>query len=194
MKKVLVLITMLMLLSATCFAETYIEKADGEYAAIGVKHNHNLLVDMNKNPSKYIGLGGAGTGISVWMDKTSINVHMYSPPIYIIELKKIFYSVQPNMEKVGIMNVGAGSELERFKYDFNQKKMYREIKYNNGKAAWEEISPKEYEGTSGGRSVIATGEIAFYLAYNMSFYERPMSTGLQYYLEHGHWATFENLK
>ena len=68
--------------------------------------------------------------------------------------------------------------------------MYFEHRYYDGKIEWDLIDPKK-SGTSGARSMISAGEIIFYLAYNMSFYEKPESYYLQEFFKRGEWITFD---
>ena len=153
----------------------------------------NILEDMKKNPSNYIFFGGVGTGVSVYIDRRSLDVQQYSPPNYIISFKKIFYSVQPDLEKkLGNYKITTSYAIDRYKYNFNERKMYVEYLYRNGKldTHWEYIEPTK-SGTSGQRSIVSGGEIIFYLAYNMSFYNEPISELLKEYLKTGQWKTFD---
>ncbi len=132
----------------------------------------NLYDDL-KNDPKYIYIGGAGTGISTFMDKTSINVHKYAPPIYIIAFKAIDYSsgfaAQGVPESVKPRNY-------RYYYDYSTRRMYEEY-YNieNQAYYWRYIDAQSefYNQHSAANLILTGGEIAFYLAYNMSFYDEP---------------------
>ena len=185
MKKFIALAVMLcaVMISSSVTAER-LQESTREYATLGVKRDHNLFVDMYDNPTRYIAFGGVGTGVSVFIDRDSIDVQKYEPPIYIIAFRKIYFSVQPS-------GAAAGSRIERYMYNYDERKMYQEFLYRDGNYAphWELIDPKR-DGTSGARSLIAAGEILFCLAYNMSFYDKPESYFLQEYFKRGTWITF----
>ena len=159
-----------------------------------LKHNYDptLLADMYRNPKNYIALGGAGTGLSLYMDKNSINVHEYNPPYYIIAFKKVSFYVHPSAENNGQWVEDAESSIERYYYDFDNKKMYWEHKYLYPveKTEWEYIDPQKSDSTSGSRAMFAAGEIAFFLAYNMNFYGNPKSYFMQEYSKRGDWVNF----
>ena len=157
MKKFFTLVVLLctvIIFSTTAQAKTYVESTK-EYASIGVKRDHNLFVDIQKNPSKYIALGGAGTGLSLYMDRESIDVQQYEPPIYLISFRKIYYSVKTDE------TVAVGSEIERYKYNYEERKMYFEHRYYDGKIEWDLIDTKK-SGTSGLRSMISAGVPTFF--------------------------------
>lgn len=127
-----------------------------------------ILADMYANPGKYIKYGGASIGLSFLLDKTSVNVHKYNPPEYIIAVKVITH-----------FNNGQGGEaiedetLYRYLYNYKNKKMYIERKNDNGLTEWKMIDPtasKSYHDDNW----VSLGETMFYLAYNMSFYDKPI--------------------
>ncbi|MBE5060755.1 hypothetical protein INF25_08160 [Megamonas funiformis] len=45
----------------------------------------------------------------------------------------------------------------------------------DGILSWEYIDPQEVNLNSTLNSVVTGGELAFYLAYNMSFYDKPVT-------------------
>lgn len=165
-------------------------------SAFAIKHHYDpaLLEDMYRNPENYILLGGGGTGLSFYLDKNSINVHEYNPPYYIIAFKKVSFYVYPSLNGTGEWLKGAEADIERYYYDFYNKKMYLERKYLSPveKTEWEYIDLKAFNETSGSRSMFTGGEIAFYLAYNMNFYDPPYSHYMQEYLKRGYWINFRN--
>jgi len=162
-------------------------------SVFALKHNYDpaLLADMQKNPKNYIALGGAGTGLSLYMERNSINVHKYDPPYYIIAFKQVSYNVYPTGKGWA---KGAESEIVRYSYDIKNKKMYRENIYylQNKREKWEYINPQQLS-TSGGKSIFTGGEIAFYLAYNICFYNEPKSSYLQEFFKSGSWVDFGQL-
>ena len=141
----------IMLFSTTCFA--------------------SIADDLENNPN-YIYYGGAGTGISFFMDKTSIKVNKYEPPIYIIAFINMTYSA-------GFPNGGRPESVipktEWYKYNFDSRKMYFGKQHVDGTFSWEFINPQEANTNSAINSMVTGGELAFYLAYNMSFYDKPVT-------------------
>lgn len=140
------------------------------------------LEDMNQNPQNYILCGGIGTGVSVYIYKNSIDVQKYTPPEYVIVLKKIYYNVN--------RGVSTSSKIEKYRYDLNKREIYIEMYGRDGRIEWELLNPLQF-GSGGGRSILATGEIAFYLAYKMSFFDKPITDFAKRYIETGA-GTFDN--
>lgn len=180
MKKFLGLLVILMMIASNCFAR-------GMYG----ERSKELLNDMYREPSKYIDFGCVGMGMFFYLDKTSIQVDQYNPPNYIIAFREIPFSINGGNHAYDNHN-----EFTRYKYDYKSRKMYREV-YRNGdknQPYWREVdsNPKGWKGEGDSRHVwLAEGEVAFYLAYDMNFYEKPMSKLLQEYLQTGKWKTFE---
>ena len=142
------------------------------------KNDPALLADMYANPKDYIGLGGAGTGLSVWLYKKSLDVQKYRPPIYTIAMQWAIYSVQPS----GTTASWAGKY--QYLYNYDQRKIYvYEPEHKN----WRVLNPKDANGPSVSMDSkhIETAEFAFYLAYNMSFFDEPLSNGLRMYIKSG---------
>lgn len=126
------------------------------------------LADMNQNPRSYILYGGLGSGVSCYIYKKSIDVQKYAPPEYIISFKNINY--------VAFRGVTAKTSIKRYKYNFDEKKMYWEVNDKDGITRWELLDIISLQnGTGGARSILAAGEIAFYLAYNISFFDTPIT-------------------
>lgn len=157
---IIVIVIGMMMFSTTCFASMY--------------------DDLKNNPN-YIYYGGGGTGISFFMDKSSLVVNKYEPPTYVIAFIKITYSAG---FPAGGYPEKITSGITRYMYDYNSRKMYLE-RHNNGKAYWDYLNPLELKGNSGGEALLSGGEIAFYLAYNMSFYDEPISFVAKQYIN-GH--------
>lgn len=105
--------------------------------------------------------------IFLTVDKTSINVHVYNPPEYIISVRAITHYNGGSKENIEYETV------YRYRYDYDSRKMYKEDKDDNGVVSWKLIDPaasKSYHDDNW----VALGEIMFYLAYNMSFYDSPI--------------------
>lgn len=147
----------IMMFSTTCFA--------------------SLAEELDNNPN-YIHYGGVSIGVAFYMDKTSINVHKYEPPIYIIAFTNLTY-------KSGAPHEGFPENVtystKRYKYNYDTRQMYCETKKANGEIYWEYIDPNK--ATKGyDYALLSGGEIAFYLAYNMSFYDEPISFVVKKYI------------
>lgn len=153
MKKLFSIFIMLgiMMISTTCFASLY---------------------EDLKNDPNYIYYGGAGTGISFFLDKTSINVNKYEPPIYIIAFINMSYSA--GFPKGGTPE-SVSPKTVWYKYNYDSRKMYLGRQNVDGILSWEYIDPQEVNLNSTLNSVVTGGELAFYLAYNMSFYDKPVT-------------------
>lgn len=131
----------------------------------------SLYEDLKNDPN-YIYYGGAGTGISFFLDKTSINVNKYEPPIYIIAFINMSYSA--GFPKGGTPE-SVSPKTVWYKYNYDSRKMYLGRQNVDGILSWEYIDPQEVNLNSTLNSVVTGGELAFYLAYNMSFYDKPVT-------------------
>lgn len=163
--KILVLLVMtIFLVAGNCFA-----RGLGE-------NDPSLLADMRANPRNYIALGGAGTGVSVWLYKKSLDVQRYNPPIYNIAMQWVMYSVQ------GSGTTASWAGKYQYLYDYEQQKIYV---YEPEKKNWRSLNTKDANGPSVSidSKHIETAEFAFYWAYNMSFFKEPVSNGLKMYIE-----------
>jgi len=135
-----------------------------------IANSDAILADMYANPDKYIRYGGASIGLSFLIDKTSINVHKYNPPEYIISVREITHYNSGRNDKYEQIEYDG---YIRYRYDYAKKRMYKEVKDNNGILKWELVDPsasKSYHDDNW----VSLGEIMFYLAYNMSFYDKPI--------------------
>lgn len=152
------------------------------------ENNPDLLADMYANPQNYIALGGAGTGISVWLCKTSFDVQQYEPPKYIIAIQQAVYS---NQGSRGISAYFVSKR--RYLYDYNKRKIYVEEDDRKGNVSWKYLDPKNANGPSVSTDSkdIASAEFAFYFAYNQSFFDKPLSFALKRYIETGELGTFD---
>ena len=182
MKKIFGLLAVfLMIFSTNCFAGIYGEKST------------EILNNMYNEPSRYIDFGFIGMGMCFFVDKNSIRVDQYNPPKYIISFREIPFSINNG-------NHAYDNNLTRYMYDYKSQKMYREYYKNRNfnQPFWEEIDSDvtHFSGRTGDSRLvwIAEGEVAFYLAYNMSFYKKPISDVLKERIKSGKWKTFENFK
>ena len=104
-----------------------------------VSNSDEILHDMYAAPSKYIRYGGASTGLSFLIDRTSVNVHKYAPPLYIIAARKItHYNNGQHGEAI------EADEIIRYSFDYSTRKMYIEERGDNGNT-WRYISPAAQE-------------------------------------------------
>lgn len=140
-----------------------------------------ILADLHAHPNSYIRYGGHSIGCSYYMSKPSIAVQKYEPPTYIIAVQAYYHYTSGIRDHVEYIY---DTELLRFKYDYSTRNMYIEETDRNGAKHWEYIDPKrmndnEYSYHRGMWGKLAAGEMCFYLAYNMSFYDKPVSGNLR---------------
>ncbi len=158
MKKIFLTIIMLFV-ATTAFAMHPVENSD------------EILNEMLENPSRYIRYGGESVGFSFYMDKETINVHKYAPPQYIIAVRHITYHDNGMINENRRVSI-VSEKLLCYAYDYDARKMYVESRDKNGKLFWKLIDPAKSK-TYHDDNWVAAGEIMFYLAYNMSFYDKP---------------------
>ena len=72
------------------------------------------------------------------IDKTSVNVHKYNPPEYIIAARSITHFDSGRNDKYEQI-VHDGNV--RYRYNYIKRIMYREIKDDNGTLKWKLIDP-----------------------------------------------------
>ena len=135
----------ILMFSTTCFASAFNE----------------VYFNGNKN---YISFDG-GMGRIWYVVANTINVQRYNPPEYIIAID----IVQVNPEN----NTMGRQRTERFLYNYDLQEMYIES-YNpeNKTYYWEYLKdPEKAVKVHVSSMPISMGEIAFALAYNMSFYK-----------------------
>lgn len=140
----------------------------------------SLYNDMYNNPQNYILVGHQNDGISYYINRNSICVNRYSPPEYIISFDIVGYTCRSEEtgEFIDKMNVS-------YKYDYSSRKMYRKSVGTDNKWEYVEAVPLtdsmiKQRKMSGSvqrtyYSKITEGEIAFYLAYGISFFDQPVT-------------------
>ena len=112
---------------------------------------------LNGDPDYVLTDGHMGT--AWYMKKSSLNVELYDPPIYIISVS--LYTIN---------NADRGNTTYRdiitcrFRYDWNNRAMYVETGYNE----WYYLNPHGSWAETGIR--MPTGEMAFYMTYGKRFY------------------------
>lgn len=142
-----------------------------------VSNEQEILADMYANPRNYVCYGGASTGFSFYINKRSIDVQQYTPPNYIIAAREITHHLLPGENIVG-------DRVMRFRYDYKLHKMWLETFDENNNLYWKEINPaksKNYHDDNW----VAAGEILFYLAYNISFYDEIKTQAAKDYINEG---------
>ena len=174
MKKIFILTFMLMMIAANCSA------------TIHGDDNPEILEDMYKNPSNYVNIGTENFGLSYYLAKNTINVEKYAPPNYIISFKMIYHLLTPDRDrKIKVEYAGyANNSTIRYKYDYSSRKMQIEKYDENNNPYWSDvdvspITPEKSKKMNGQdfrnrEREIGGGEIAFYLAYKMSFFDNPI--------------------
>ena len=117
------------------------------YAGIYGDDDPAILSDMYKNPAHYVHIGSDNFGLSFYLDKTTVNVHEYAPPNYIIAFKTAYYHLAESPgkksaeEHAGYTNDG----IQRYKYDYSNRKMYIEKYDANENSYWEYLAPLSEE-------------------------------------------------
>ena len=175
MKKIFILTFMLMMIAANCFAE----------------------VDKNYyNGDKNYIFCGSSMGAGFFVDRNSLKVEKYEPPIYVISIG--YFSVGNYFNNFG-EKIKGKNRIERFKYDYSTKTMYlytpdgrgkylkdryennyrnvnneiskenlRKINEIDWNSEWTYIDPDVFYRE--GAVFPTVGEIAFALAYNLKFH------------------------
>lgn len=140
--------------------------------------NYPMYLGGNKN---YI-FCDVRTGVATYLDRSSLNVQKYAPPEYIIAAN--FITVQPakfredssapehpmyiNGELCGLY----GPNTLRFKYDWDSRKMYVENTsriVEDDNREWGFV-PRPGQGLPYEVNIAREGEMLFYSAYHMRFY------------------------
>lgn len=147
-----------LIFSGNCFAES-----------------EDLLNEFKQKRADYINCGAEN--ISYNVDKNSLNVLKYAPPEYIISVNLIYYS--SNGLKGENLKEFARTLNRQYRYDYNERRMYVKRSDDSGAAYWIFVDPKMIDKLEGYKNDwdmdMAAGEIAFYLAYGMSFFDTPVS-------------------
>ena len=147
MKKV---ISLLSFIAVMCFAAV----SFANYPSHLNGDSNYILVDGH--------MGGAW-----YVDRSSLNVEKYAPPEYVIAVNVVTADSAIGDER-DFYSGGQGKITDvrtyRFYYNWNTKRMYQD---QNGNLAY--IDPWGPWASTGVR--MPAGEMAFYLAYNLKFYE-----------------------
>ncbi len=69
---------------------------------------------LHENPQNYIYYGYTGPGGTLYIDKSSINVHRYDPPNYIIAFSSVSYDRFPSGNY-------ANSSLVRYSFNYETR-------------------------------------------------------------------------
>lgn len=154
-----------------------------------------VLNDMYENPMHYIHIGSDNFGLSFYLDRTTVNVHEYDPPNYVIAFKNVYHLFTPDLDQKVLKEYAgyAYDGIRRYKYDYSSRKMYVEKYDSTGNPYWELLAPLSDEQQRkmiggeirGYERDIAQGEIAFFLAYGISFYEHPETDASENFIING---------
>lgn len=136
----------------------------------------SLFNDLRNDPN-YIYLGHIGTGTGLFLDKTSINVHEYNPPYYTIACVNLWWAY-PDPRKDELLK----TRVHRYRYDYAKKEIYFEKHDINNNPYWDELNPKEFLKMESSQAFLVEPELVFYLAYNISFYDKPLSPKAKAYI------------
>ena len=121
--------------------------------------NANYPVHLNGDPNFILVYGHMGT--AWYLDRSSLNVQKYAPPHYIIAVNIV--SVR-NADR-GNTDINSVT-TKRFLYNWNTRDMY--VERNLNASDWRYLRPNGSWAETG--VTMPTGEMAFYLAYNLKFY------------------------
>ncbi len=117
---------------------------------------------------------GGGMGYIWCVDKSSLVVQKYAPPEYLIAVNIVSYgnylSKLPRNWSVRTYQFSYNYKTQKmyFKQDDNKRWVYLDKNENWDRSTW---------------FMLPAGEIAFYIAYNMSFYPKPVSGAFERYYE-----------
>ena len=116
---------------------------------------------LNDDPN-YI-LCDGHMGGAYYVDRSSLVVEQYKPPVYIIAVNVVSVP-DADKGKTKISNV----KTYHFMYRYDQRNMYIPMEDPNSDLDWRYLKPNGTYAETG--VAMPAGEIAFYLAYNMRFY------------------------
>ena len=102
-------------------------------------------------------------GGGYYVDRSSLVVKQYKPPVYIIAVDVVSVP-DADSGKTKISTV----KKYHFMYRYDQRNMYVPMEDPNSDLDWKYLKPNGTYAETG--VAMPAGEIAFYLAYNMSFY------------------------
>ncbi|MBR4382470.1 MAG: hypothetical protein IKP64_02820 [Selenomonadaceae bacterium] len=159
-------------------------------------------VDRNyfNGDKTYVSYGGVGMGALGFIDRSTLTVEKYEPPIYIISVDTFLWN--PDFEKGKSVNDLRHKGHCRFKYDYANRKMYiyapkgvqgYKSRYENHyktmkiqadttidwSGDWAYIDPHVFYGE--GSQPVKAGETAFALAYKLKFYGLKGYNGADFY-------------
>lgn len=127
----------------------------------------NYPAHLNGN-SNFILVDGH-MGRAWYVDKSSLVVQKYEPPIYIIAVNVITaesaYGNERDFYEYGGAGKIIGVKTYRFFYNWDKTAMYLDTTGHDG---WRYLKPLGCWAETG--ISMPAGEMAFYLAYNMKFY------------------------
>ncbi len=137
---------------------------------------NDLTNEMHANPYNFIRYGAQNMDSVFYLDKSSLAVVRYEPPRYEIIIRNI-------------VTGAATDEFLSYSYDYKSRRMYVKLAdKHSGAKSWIYIDPKNLKGRSiyqqNWESYLAAGEIVFYMAYNMNFFDKPVTEAFKNYL-HG---------
>lgn len=126
---------------------------------------HDDLADMYENPGNYVYYGGASVGMSFLIDRSSV---------------EIFGDVITAREIVHYSGMDDFIDLQKisYRYDLNEGKFYRLDSENNLIYA-----DPENQNNSYSTNLVSAGEILYYLAYNETFFDEPMTRNSKFFIE-----------
>ena len=148
------------------------------------ENDYAVLNDMYAHPGNYIRYGGASIGFSFLVNKNSIDVQQYNPPNYIIAAREVIHHYDSFAEWHDGIGESVHSRIIRYKYDYANRKMYVEQKDRNNNPYWEYVDPQKIKSYHD-ENPIAGGELLFYLAYGINFYDKPVVRCIDDYINKG---------
>lgn len=141
---------------------------------LAAENNAAVLADLKQKRADYVDCGAES--VSYYVDKNSLNVLKYAPPEYIIAVNLVYHSTYV---AAGTNQEAARSVATQFKYDYDDRRIYVKRSDDHGASYWIFVDPKLVGTLDGAQKGwdrdMAAGEIAFFLAYGMSFFEKPVS-------------------
>ena len=172
LKKFYMLIFIILMIPIVCMAKGTSEE------------DYVVMNDMYVHPGNYIRYGGMSIGFSFLINKNSIDVQQYNPPNYIIAAREVTYHYDSFAESHNGIGESASTQIIRYSYDLKNRKMYKEVKDEKGSLFWKYLDPSQSKSYHDDNP-IAAGELLCYLAYNMSFYDKPVTYSAREYINNG---------
>lgn len=125
------------------------------------KTNAELHEYVKNSSSKFVGIP-TGSGIGFLIDGKTVRTEKTANGC-VVMFRTIFISSNRGHEATGYGGV------QRYSYDFKSKKIYREKIEKNNFLGWDYINPNVHH------TVLEIAEVAYYLAYNRHFFDKPIS-------------------